>query len=73
MYFLAIATNIPQQLKTAFVVQGHIRPFLLKVLTLSASNLWISSYFVYYMIKNVMFKFAFESQTSILYGPLYVW
>ncbi len=24
MYFLAIATNIPQQLKTAFVVQGHI-------------------------------------------------
>ncbi len=73
MYFLAIATNIPQQLKTAFVVQGHILPFLLKVLTLSASNLWISLYFVYYMIKNVMFKFAFESQTSILYGPLYVW
>ncbi len=23
MYFLAIATNIPQWLKTAFVVQGH--------------------------------------------------
>ncbi len=24
MYFLAIATNIPQRLKTGFVVQGHI-------------------------------------------------
>ncbi len=23
MYFLAIATNIPQRLKTGFVVQGH--------------------------------------------------
>ncbi len=25
--FLAIATNIPQRLKTAFVVQGHICVF----------------------------------------------
>ncbi len=24
MFFLAIATNIPQRLKTGFVVQGHI-------------------------------------------------
>ncbi len=24
MYFLGIATNIPQQLNTAFVLQGHI-------------------------------------------------
>ncbi len=23
MYFLAIATNIPQRLKTGFVLQGH--------------------------------------------------
>ncbi len=26
--FLAIATNIPQRLKTGFVLQGHIFPFL---------------------------------------------
>ncbi len=24
MFFLAIATNIPMQIKTGFVVQGHI-------------------------------------------------
>ncbi len=27
MYFLVIATNIPQRLKTGFVLQGHILSF----------------------------------------------
>ncbi len=32
MYFLAIATNMPHRLKTAFVIQGHICSLLYSVI-----------------------------------------
>ncbi len=53
--FLAIATNIPQRLKTGFVVQGHIWDEGMtaagdeaETSTSSARRLWLFNFFYYY-------------------------
>ncbi len=40
VYFLAIATNIAIQLKTGFVLQGHIVMILVKTKSLNSLNVF---------------------------------